>query len=457
MKKHLVLLSFLITITASSQNFWTQYATSQPITSTGIRSISIVNENVTWLNMSCGTTGCNPIRRYAKTSNGGTQWTTGTIDLGPDSSNLEIYNIQGISSTVAFACVSPKTFNVFGGIWKTIDGGTTWARQDSALFNETDSFSNEVYFWNANEGVVIGDPTNGYFEIYTTTNGGDTWTRVPASPALIPIDPQEFCEPNVFTVNGNTIWAYTKFGRLLKSADRGINWTVSQTPIPDFGGGINGVQPPDLAFSDENNGLLQNSDYSLYSTQDGGVTWATIPYSSGLRNFGIAAVPGMPNTYISLGEDLQNFERGSSFSIDGGLSWVNINNNPDTDFVRGGEIEMLNENYGFASDFSNTPTEGGIHRWGGGPLLRLAHLAVTTFSGDKSITVAPNPTSGSLKIVGKNINQIVVTDLLGKQMITADYSAVNNATLDMNALPNGIYLVKITNEIGTTTAKIIKQ
>ncbi len=460
MKKLLLLFCLVSTINTKAQDFWTEYATAQPTTSTGVRSISIVNQNVTWLNMACGTSGCQTIRRYAKTTNGGSVWTTGEIDLGPDSNNLEISNICGISATMAYAAVFPKSMTVTGGIWKTIDGGATWTKQPTAQFNSPNySFTNHVYFWNANEGVAMGDAADGYFEIYTTSNGGELWTRVPSSPVLIPLAENEYGINGNFIVNGDTIWALTLFGRLLKSVDKGLHWTVSQTPFTDgyFTIGINGGSTVDFSFSNSNNGLFQGSDYTLYRTTDGGETFTEVTWTGVLRNFGIAAVPGMSNTYISIGEDLDSTSRGSSYSIDGGVTWFDINNNPDTNFVDGGQIAMLNEDYGFASGFSVTPTEGGIFRWGGGPMLRTAQLAVSTFAGDKSITVDPNPTLGVFNISGENISQIKVYDVMGKQIMNVNYNAVSSANINLDALTNGIYLVNVANDKGTSVIKVVKQ
>ena len=231
MKKTLLLCFLLTTICLQAQDYWTEYSTSQPATNTGMSSISIVDDNVTWLNMSCGTTGCTPIRRYSKTIDGGITWQTAAIDLGPDSTNLKIGNISGVSSTVAYASVNPTAAVAQGGIWQTTDGGTTWTRQASATFSDSSSFPSLVHFWNDNDGVTIGDPTNGYFEIYVTSNGGSLWTRVPSSPALVPLDAEEYLISNNFTVTENTIWVMTTFGRILKSTDKGISWTISQSPL----------------------------------------------------------------------------------------------------------------------------------------------------------------------------------------------------------------------------------
>ena len=306
----------------------------------------------------------------------------------------------------------------------------------------------------------MGDPSGGYFEIYTTVDGGDTWTRVPSSPNLTPLVPEEYGKSNAFTVLGNTIWTSTTFGRILKSTDKGLTWTTTQSPVPDFGGcSIADCGTDwDMAFSDENNGLIQTDDYQLFSTHDGGSTWETVNWSGVLRNFGIAAVPGLTGTYISVGEDLiTSPERGSSFSIDSGVTWFNINDNPDLDHVDGGVIAMLNQDYGFASGFSTSPTQDGIFRWGGGPLLRTAILAATVFATDKSVMVSPNPTSGILNIKGKNISRIAVFDLLGKQMSETNDVESDAISYDLGFLTNGVYLVKITNDKGTSIVKIVKK
>ena len=118
---------------------------------------------------------------------------------------------------------------------------------------------------------------------------------------------------------------------------------------------------------------------------------------------------------------------------------------------------MLNEDYGFASGFSISPTEGGIFRWGGGPMLRTAILAVPVFDTGAAFQVLPNPTSDAVKISGKNISQVAVFDLLGKHINTTVYDNAAAVTLDLTHLKNGIYLVKVSSDKDTTTVKIIKQ
>lgn len=450
MKKLLLFAAFLAVSSLHAQ-LWTEYPTSQPAVSTGMRSISIIDSNNAWLSPSCGTTGCTAIRRWAKTTNGGTVWTTGVVDLGATSADLEIANIHGIDASNAYAAVFPKASSP-GGIWKTANGGTSWTKQTTATFSDAASFTNLVYFWDANTGVCMGDPANGYFEIYTTTNGGTNWTRVASTPALVPVDPQDYGLTNQFTVNGNNIWIGTTFGRILRSTDKGLTWSAFQSPIPDFGGGINGSGAGDMAFTDANNGLLQTDAYQLFSTADGGANWTEIVLDpeTAVKNFGISEIPGLPNVYISVGEDLLTSPaRGSAWTVDGGITWYNCD---DIDQVDGGVVAFLNSNTGFASGFSTSAAVGGIWKWNGVDLL-----ATNSFSKDKMFSAFISPSTRMLEVNGKNIANVTLFDVLGKQVFNSKYDSVNNASINVDGLNSGVYLVKVTNNTGANaTIKVIK-
>lgn len=453
MKQTLLLLILFFTLGTSAQDYWTEFATSQPVANTGVGSISIVDDNVTWLQMACGTAGCTPIRRYSKTVDGGFIWQSDEIDLGPDSSHLQITNISGVSGEIAYVAAYPDAPGVMGGIWKTFDGGTSWARQNTAVFSDQASFPSMVHFWNSNEGLTIGDPVEGYFEIYTTANGGNTWTRVPSSPALIQVQPDEYLFTNNFTVTGNTIWALTTYGRLLKSADHGLTWSNCQTPITEFDYDIGFHVTVDLAFTDENNGLLQTNDFRLFSTSDGGQTWEDMTsITSGYRSFAIAAIPGLPQTYISIGENTSSV-RGSSFTIDGGLNWTDINDNPDLNYVNGSVIEMRSILTGFAGGYSISPVVGGIFKWIG----TGCSCGTAGFSNGKCMAINTDPSLGIYNIISENITEILLCDVSGKQILSQQYNRVNQASINMTGLAQSLYLVKVTTDKGTSVLKIIKQ
>ena len=72
-------------------------------------------------------------------------------------------------------------------------------------------------------------------------------------------------------------------------------------------------------------------------------------------------------------------------------------------------------------------------------------------------TISPNPTTGKV-MVEANVNegQVVVFDMLGKQMLTALVSN-GRAELDLSAFAKGVYVARITSEAGTSTMKVVKE
>jgi hypothetical protein len=113
---------------------------------------------------------------------------------------------------------------------------------------------------------------------------------------------------------------------------------------------------------------------------------------------------------------------------------------------------FLNANTGFASGFSTSAAVGGIFKWNGNP------LSTDAFTAQQIATASPNPTTGVLELRGTNISQVVVFDVLGKQVLSSNYSSLNNVTLNLASLNNGVYMVKVTNATGnSSTIKVVKQ
>jgi hypothetical protein len=72
-------------------------------------------------------------------------------------------------------------------------------------------------------------------------------------------------------------------------------------------------------------------------------------------------------------------------------------------------------------------------------------------------TVSPNPTTSKVMVeTNANEGQVVVFDVLGKQMLTA--SVINGrAELDLSAFAKGVYVARISSEAGTSTIKLVKE
>lgn len=436
--KKILLLSFILTASSMQAQFWTSKATTFATVSRGINSISIVDANTVWAKAYDGVTTANSVREFTKSSDGGNTWTSGTMSLGIGGASLNISCITASSASTAWVCAYP-TGATNGGVWKTIDNGTTWTKQTTALYNNVDSFANVIHFWDANNGFTQGDPANNYFEIYTTTNGGTNWTRVPS--ANIPTQLLgEYGYVNNYEVYGDIVWFGTNKGRIYKSIDKGLNWTVSQSPISDFG---SATVSGHFTFADANKGLLGDNSGALYSTIDGGNTWTLLSYTGVLGTNDIQFIPNT-NYVVSIGGAPSY---GSSYSLDNGANWTE-----DTAFDQYTTLKFLNENIGFAGSFSQSATVGGMFKYTGN-----VFLSANDFTSKSGLKAYPNPTNNTITIQGESLNSISLTDVLGKEVFNSKFASTNEHSLDLSTFSNGIYLLKANNESGNTqTLKVVK-
>lgn len=440
MKKLLLLSFFALGFTSQAQ--WETKATGFSTASTGVNEVSFADANNVWVTGYDGSGGGAQFRVYAKSADAGNTWTSGPINLG--STDLGIGSISAISATTAWVAAFPNTATVQGGIWKTVNGGTTWTKQPTASFNTgIESFTNLVHFWDENSGFCAGDPASGYMEMYTTVNGGTNWTRVPSANLPVPLE-GEYGYTRLYETYGNKVWVCTNKGRLYINDNKGVGqWAAYQTPNTDFGGDLGAA----ITFQDELNGLMISRAHEQYRTTDGGVTWTPEFPDGAIRSGDVTYVPGSTDVLVCIGEDSLDLVRGSSKSTDDGLTWEDLGQAIDAVST----VEFFDATHGFASGFTQSTTAGGIYKWTG-------TLATVDFNSAKSITASPNPTSGALKIAGKNINAVNVYDVLGKQVLAKKFSTLNEVELDLSALKSGVYMVNVANNAGaTSTVKVVKQ
>lgn len=329
----------LLSAKVYSQGTWVQ----QDLLSNGydvnnwVQFVDAVDSNVCW-GMSASRNGqSNPVQNFVRTVDGGIPWTNGTIT---NANNCAPSSIMALNADTAWAVM----FDLSGGgkILRTNDGGVSWTHQSTATFAAPAGFPNIVHFFDASNGICMGDPNAGYFEIYTTTDGGTNWVRVPQ--ANIPANNAgEFGVTDVYTANGTgNLWFGTNFGRIYKTNDAGLTWTVASTPYTGFIGGI--------AFKDATNGLACEADAAttatdLIFTNDGGATWNTLNCITG--NVGqkqsVTYVPGTDSSYVftspynRTAAPIRSF--GSGISTNNGNDWYMVSE----------DLEVFSDN-DFASD-----------------------------------------------------------------------------------------------------------
>lgn len=358
----------------------------------GVNYIHAVDENIVWAVGYDGSGSNLPVQEFTKTTNGGDLWEADVISGAPDDGDSAmIFALDEDTAWVPIHSGTPQ------GIWKTSDGGETWTRQDTAAFNGTGAFPNIVHFWDENVGWCQGDPVDGYYEMYTTTDGGVTWERVPEENIPEPL-PNEFGTVGYYDVVGDTVWwgtqCITSPGRVFKSTDKGHTWTVADTPFTSNGW-------VDVRMKDENNGLAMDKRLGgsyLAETSDGGETWTLVEPSGAFYGYDISYVPGTTNTWISTGA--AQGASGASYSLDGGHSWIDYSEVNgiqllDCDFIEGG--------IGWAGSFNEDEFTGGMYKYI--PPEAEPILVIDSVTGGKGISVViKNIGNANATSVEYNIN-----------------------------------------------------
>lgn len=141
---------------------------------------------------------------------------------------------------------------------RTADGGGTW---DSISINTTSTYLlNEMYFKDVNNGFVGGYENNTNQVLLKTTDNGTTWTEITPDPSATEgIDAIYFVTPTTgFAASYNTLYTTT---------NGGASWTSQPTPF----------HISDMTFSNMNNGFACGSDGTqlglMMKTTDGGQSW----------------------------------------------------------------------------------------------------------------------------------------------------------------------------------------
>jgi photosystem II stability/assembly factor-like uncharacterized protein len=194
----------------------------------------------------------------------------------------------------------------------------------------TKVFYDAMTFFDDNiHGIAVGDPTENCASIILTSDGGNTWQKLPCKKLPEFEEGEAFfaaSNTNIKTL-GSTVWIASggKKARVLKSDDYGKTWQVFDTPIIQ-GNGSQGIYSID--FADKNKGITIGGDYSKPEqnknnkaiTQNGGKTW-TLVANLKKPNYK-SCVKYVPDTKGK--EVFAVGKTGISFSNDGGNTWKEV-------------------------------------------------------------------------------------------------------------------------------------
>ena len=386
--------------------------------------ISVVDANTVWSTVSDGS-GNDTYPRFATvTTNAGALWTAKAI---PSASNSLISDIHGVDGQTAFVVTAPATGSgTANGLWKTTNGGTNWTKVSGIFGNN--SFGNIVHFLDAQTGFVIGDPVNNKYEMYKTTDGGNTWTTLTTAP--VPLNADEYGYVGGKVSFGNSLWLTSNTGRILHTTDFGATWnSYVGGPVDDFSGADSSAS---MSFSSETYGLLVDNIGFLWYTEDAGANW-DIKETTGYFNGDIAYIPGSNANYITTGISTNStLGLGSSYTNDGGNTWINIDN-----VDQRGQIAALDCDNIWVGQFTTDAQ-------GTGGMLKLTEpipgcsLAVSDTNVVKTELKAV-VSNGVLSIItNKDVKDVVVGDMSARSLASANKKDVN-----VSQLKSGVYYARV--------------
>jgi photosystem II stability/assembly factor-like uncharacterized protein len=235
--------------------------------------------------------------------------------------NLDFRDIQAFDQNTAYVLSIGEGDK--SRIYKTTDGGRIWQRQFTNY--NPDAFYDCFAFWDSTHGIALSDSVNGKFPLISTTDGMN-W-----NPVIVKKMPAALPKEGAFAASGtciatfgkNDVWFATAgpAARVFHSSDRGVNWTVSETPII-HGQATQGIFS--LAFWSAKDGIAVGGDYkepakneaSAAITHDGGKTWTlTSSMPQGYRS-AVAVAGESPLHLITAGTS------GADESGNAGQSWI---------------------------------------------------------------------------------------------------------------------------------------
>lgn len=239
-----------------------------------------------------------------RSTNGGSSWTT---------------VLAGACSDIVIHPTIPATMYAGkhgDGIFRSIDGGTSWTELAGGL-PTTDVARIILAISRSSPSTLYAAIVNGgggLRGLYKTTDGGNTWTRLAATPnfpasqgwydCFVGVDPTN---PNI--VYGGGVWLY-------KTANGGTNW--SDISSPPGGGDVHPDQHA-IAFGADNTMWIGN-DGGVWKSTNSGNSWincnATLTVT---QNYNIALHPTDPNRVIGGTQDNGTAEKQTS-----GVPWPQI-------------------------------------------------------------------------------------------------------------------------------------
>ena len=266
-----------------------------------------------------------------------TAWTSIGL-VGPASAN--VYT-AGCTTAIAFDPTNPSVMYVggtSGGVWKSTNEGANWVSlTDTWIPNQSiasiavDPKNHNTIYVGTGNGFASIDELVGT-GLYKSKDGGGTWARI-GSATLSGTIVKVLVDP----VHSNVVFAssYTSNRGVYRSTDSGVTWTKVYTalqPVWDIEAGTIFSGTPDLYFVEGNNPGETATECGVYRSGNDGTIWSKIvtgfPAGDSIGRCTISISTAHPERVFVLmanpGGDVINVTRSLFRSSDNGGSWTSI-------------------------------------------------------------------------------------------------------------------------------------
>ena len=276
--------------------------------------ISAVSDQVAWASGRGGT--------FALTTDGGAHWRSAVV---PGAEALQFRDVEAFSEQVAWLLAIGNGPD--SRIYKTTDGGATWAQQ--FVGRDPKAFYNCLAFWSEGRGLAFSDSSGGRFPALRTADG-KAWSEIGGRlPEPRPGEGGFASSGTCASALGDKhAWIATgaspPAGRVFATTDGGDHWTAHETPLR--GGPMAGAFS--VAFRDPLHGLVAGGELNGPADLDnvarssaGGKTWTLTARAPIGTVFGIAWAQGKKGkaahpAVVATGPG------GAAISLDDGAAWT---------------------------------------------------------------------------------------------------------------------------------------
>ncbi|QIJ65764.1 oxidoreductase [Streptomyces sp. JB150] len=317
---------------SSSSSSWSWSLKDTGTPDVRFRGLAAVGRDVAWVSGTGGT--------VLRTTDGGASWRNVSP---PGATDLQFRDIEAFDARRAVVLAIGE--GEASRVYRTDDGGATWTES----FRNTDprAFYDCMTFFDRRHGLAMSDPVDGRFRILATRDGGRSWTVLPDAgmPPALDGEAGFAASGQCLVASGpRDVWLATggaARARVLHSADRGLTWTATDTPLP-AGDPARGVFA--LAFRDRDrdrdgdgdrdrdrhggrlHGLAVGGDYrpdqsaprAAAHTADGGRTWRPATTAPPAYRSGVAWLPHHRAAALAVGPT------GTDLTTDAGRTWRTV-------------------------------------------------------------------------------------------------------------------------------------